>query len=51
MIATMSTSRFSLPPTVAPSPASAGPASLPAAFAEQLSDLYQLVARSSHVFG
>ncbi len=51
MIATMSTPRIPRPVTVVPLPPSPGPASLPAAFAEQLSDLYQLVARSSHVFG
>jgi hypothetical protein len=51
MIATMNAPRIPRPATVAPLPASPGPASLPAAFAEQLSDLYQLVARSSHVFG
>ncbi len=50
MIATMSTIP-SRRKTVALTPAAPGPASLPAAFAEQLSELYQLVARSSHVFG
>ena len=51
MIAIMSTSSSSRLKAVAPLSAPPGPASLPAAFAEQLSDLYQLVQRSSHVFG
>ena len=47
----MSTPPSSRFPTGAPTSAGPGPASLPAALAEQLSDLYRLVQRSNHVFG